>query len=110
MTRRVAVVLAGMLAMPVWAFQSTPSITTVEPDTAKTGDTASAKGDNLDKTKVSEFYLTDDKTDTKVAIAEQSEKEIKFKVPKLPAGRYHLMVLTANKASMLEQPVILTVE
>lgn len=110
MTRRVAVVVFGMLAMPVWGFQSTPSITTVEPDTAKTGDTASAKGDNLDKTKVSEFYLTDDKIDTKVAIAEQSEKEIKFKVPKLPAGRYHLMVLTANKASMLEQPVILTVE
>ncbi|HLK19666.1 MAG TPA: hypothetical protein VKT81_11945 [Bryobacteraceae bacterium] len=46
----------------------------------------------------------------KVAISEQSESEIKFKVPALKAGRYHVAILTANKASIIDQPVVLTVE
>jgi hypothetical protein len=55
--------------------------------------------------------LTDGKNDTKVQIDEQSGTEIKFKVPaSMKAGRYHLLVLTANKASMIEQPVVFTVE
>jgi len=88
-----------------------PKVTTVEPDTGKVGDTVSAKGENLDKSSIGELYLTDGKNDTKVQIAEQTDTEIKFKVPAAAkAGRYHLLVLTANKASMIEQPVVFTVE
>jgi hypothetical protein len=43
-------------------------------------------------------------------MAEQSDSEIKFKVPQIKPGRYHLAILTANKASIIEQPVVLTVE
>jgi hypothetical protein len=48
--------------------------------------------------------------DTKVAVTEQSSDKIKFQVPRIKPGRYHLAFLTANKASIIEQPVVLTVE
>jgi hypothetical protein len=56
------------------------------------------------------MYLTDGKADTKVAVMEDSGGKIKFQVPRIKPGRYHLAFLTANKASMIEQPVVLTVE
>jgi hypothetical protein len=104
--------IAGLLAGAVVlsAFQGFPKCTSVEPDTAKTGDAISAKCENVNKASFSDFYLTDGKDDTKVAIASQTETEIKFTVPKIKAGRYHLAFLTPNKASMIEQPVVLTVE
>ncbi|HUA21058.1 MAG TPA: IPT/TIG domain-containing protein [Bryobacteraceae bacterium] len=92
------------------AFQGFPRCTSVEPETAKTGDTVTAKCENISKTSVSNFYLTDEKDDTKVAIASQTDTEIKFIVPKIKAGRYHLEFLSANKNSLVEQPVVLTVQ
>ena len=78
---------------------------------AKSGDAVSATCTNADKASVAELYLTDGKKDTKVSITEQSAEKISFKVPAaLKPGRYHLMFLTANKASMIEQPVVITVE
>jgi len=104
------VVLLLAAAVALYAFQAMPRCTAVEPDTGKTGDSISAKGENLDKKYVSEVYLTDGSKDTKVTISQQTETEIKFTVPQIKAGRYHICLLTANKASMIEQPVVLTVE
>lgn len=104
----VVVLLAA--AVGLYAFQAMPRCTAVDPDTGKTGDSISAKGENLDKKYVAEVYLTDGSHDTKVTVSQQTDSEIKFTVPQMKAGRYHLMVLTANKASMIEQPVVLTVE
>jgi hypothetical protein len=70
----------------------------------------SVKGENLDKGTIAEVYLTDGSKDTKAIISEQTGTEIKFKVPEIKPGRYHLAMLTANRASMIEQPVVLTVE
>ena len=107
----VSLLMALALSAALVAFEGFPRVTTVEPDTGKAGDAVSAKGENLDKTSIGELYLTDGKNDTKVAIQEQSGTEIKFTVPAtMKSGRYHLMVLTANKASMIEQPVVFTVE
>ena len=92
------------------AFDGFSKLVSVEPDTGKAGDAAVAKGENLEKAKIGELYLTDGSKDIKAVITEQSEGEIKFKIPNTPAGRYRLMLLTANKASMIEQPVVLTVE
>jgi hypothetical protein len=97
-------------AVALSAQQALPRCTTVEPDTGKVGDVVSTKGENLNKKSTGELYLTDGNKDTKVVIAEQSDTEIKFKVPQIKPGRYHLLILTANKASMIEQPVVLTVE
>lgn len=101
--------LAG-LVIALCAFQVLPRCTVVEPDTGKMGDLISAKGENLDKSAIADLYLTDGSKDTKVAISEQTGTEIKFKVPQIKPGRYHLAILTANKASLIEQPVVLTVE
>jgi hypothetical protein len=41
---------------------------------------------------------------------EHTDDKIKFQVPRIKPGRYHIAFLTANKASMIEQPIALTVE
>jgi hypothetical protein len=92
------------------AFQALPKCTALDPVTAKTGDTVTATCDNVDKIADAEVYLTDGKDDTKVMVLEQAGGKIKFVVPTIKPGRYHLAILTANKASMIEQPVVLTVE
>jgi len=98
------------LALVVVYGQALPRCSTLEPDTGKTGDVISVKGENLDKKSTADLYLTDGSKDTKVAMDAQSDSEIKFKIPKVKPGRYHLAILTANKASIIEQPVVLTVE
>ncbi len=62
--------------------------------------------ENADKTAGVEVYLTDGKADMKVAGMKQSVDKTKFQVPRIKPGRYHLAFLTANKASMIEQPVV----
>jgi hypothetical protein len=104
------IALLPMSAAVLAAFQGFPRCTAVDPDTAKTGDTVSISCENADKTKVADVYLTDGKDDTKVAVMERTEDKIKFQVPSIKPGRYHVALLTANKASMIEQPVVLTVE
>lgn len=104
----VVLLLASGAAMQ--GFQGMPRCSAIDPDTAKTGDTVNASCDNVDKTTVADVYLTDGKADTKVVVMEEGVGKIKFQVPRIKPGRYHLAFLTANKASMIEQPVVLTVE
>ena len=92
------------------AFDGFPRCTLVDPDTAKTGDTVNVTCSNVDKTTVADLYLTDGKDDTKIAVMEHTADKITFHVPRIKPGRYHIAFLTANKASMVEQPVVLTVE
>jgi hypothetical protein len=92
------------------AFQALPKCSAVDPDSAKTGDMVNVTCENVDKTTVADLYLTDGKEDTKVAMMEHTADKIKFQVPRIKPGRYHLAFLSANKASMIEQPVVLTVE
>ena len=97
-------------AVSLLAFQAMPRCTSLEPDTGKKGDTISAKGEFLDKKNMAEVYLTDGAKDFPVKISEQTGTEIKFTVPAIKPGRYHLAVLTAKKDSLIEQPVVFTVE
>ena len=82
-------------------------IESVDPGTAKVGDTVGAVGEAIGKANVVELYLTDGTNDIKVAILEQSDKLIKFKVPaNVKPGRYSLMIKTSgNTPKLLEQPV-----
>jgi hypothetical protein len=98
------------VAVALYALQALPRCSSVDPDTGKVGDVISVKGENLGKKASADVYLTDGSKDTKVAISDQSDTEIKFKVPQVKPGRYHLAILTANKASIIEQPVVLTIE
>jgi hypothetical protein len=106
-----SLVIAIALSPALFSFAGFPKVTTVEPDTGRVGDIISAKGENLDKSSIGDVYLTDGTHDVKMQITEQTETEIKFKVaPNTKAGRYHLMMLTADKKSFVEQPVVFTVE
>jgi hypothetical protein len=92
------------------ASQPIPRFTSVDPDTAKKGDAVVGKGENLSKTVVAEVLLTDGKKDTNAAISSQSESEIKFTIPDVTPGRYHVLVLSADHSAIIEQPVIVTVQ
>ena len=106
-----SLVIAIALSPALVSFAGFPKVTTVEPDTGKAGDIISAKGENLDKSSIGEVYLTDGSHDVKMQITEQTETQVKFKVPEnIKGGRYHLMVLTADKKSFIEQPVVFAVE
>jgi hypothetical protein len=90
--------------------QNLPRCSAIDPDTAKSGDTVGVTCENADKKNFADLYLTDGTNDTKVAIMDQTGEKIKFQVPKMKPGRYHLAFLTTNKSSIIEQPVVLTVE
>ena len=104
------IVMVLISAATLAAFQALPKCSAVDPDTAKTGDMVNITCANVNKTTVADLYLTDGKDDTKIAVMDRTEDKIKFQVPKMKPGRYHVAFLTANKASMVEQPVVLTVE
>jgi len=72
-------------------------------------------GENLDKNNVAELFLTDNKSDFKVQITEQSATAIKFTVPgSVKPGRFGLVIRTpgtqANPVRDYVQPVRVTVE
>ena len=100
----VSVVVA--VALVLYAQQAMPRMATVEPGNGKIGDVITVNGENLQKDAVAKVYLTDGKNDTEVQVVEQTATVIKFKIPKVAAGRLALMVLTAGKdAKLMEQPV-----
>ena len=103
-------IAATAMAMAAFGFQGLPHCTSIEPDSGKVGDTVTAKGEHLEKSNVAQVYLTDGQKDTPVTVSDQSDTEIKFKVPEMKAGRYHLLILTGNRASLIEQPVVFTVQ
>jgi IPT/TIG domain len=89
-----------------------PILHAVNPESAKPGDVVTVSGENLDKSRVTELYLTNGGVDLKVVITDQSATAIKFKVPeKATAGRYTLTVLLAGEnPTLLDEPLHLHVE
>ena len=86
------------------------SVTSVDPLSAKAGDTVSAKGQGLGGANVDMLYLTDGTHDFKCNVVEQTATAIKFKVPSMMMpGRWTVMVHT-TKGQLIEEPVKLTVE
>src|SRR5438128_12351718 len=93
------------------AQQAMPRMTSAEPQNGKIGDTIVVSGENLEKVNVSKVYLTDGSNDTIVEVVEQTASSIKFKIPKIKAGRLALAVLTAGKEQrLIEMPVKVTIE
>jgi hypothetical protein len=100
------VLLLAAASIAAFAQPAMPRMVSVEPQNGKVGDVLAVAGENLHKGAVAKLYLTDGKNDFEVTITEQSEKEIKFKIPAKASGRLALMVLTAGKeGKLIEQPV-----
>ena len=106
---KLSFVASLLLAASAAYGQAMPRMTSVEPANGKTGDVIVVSGENLQKDVVAKVYLTDGKNDIEVAISEQTEKELKFKIPAKAAGRLSLMILTNSKDAkdqkLIEQPV-----
>lgn len=89
-----------------------PTMSSVEPSSGRVGHVLVVQGANLDRDVVAALYLTDGKTDVKVAIIEQSATSIQFRIPpEAKPGRFALMVLTKGKEpKLIEEPVKITIE
>lgn len=89
----------------------TPVLRAVDPDSVKAGEVATVLGENLDKSRVAELYLTNGTVDVKVQIVEQTSASIKFRLPaKVARGRYNMMVLlVGDPERLIEEPARVTV-
>ena len=83
----------------------------LEPDRGIPGDIVTALGEQLDRTRVEELYLTDGSCTALVTIVQQNEVAIRFRIPThIPSGRYRVVLLLAGRYSRgVEQTVVLTV-
>ncbi len=103
----VPILSVAVLLLVAAPLRAQSRLTGVDPLNGKTGDVVAAAGENLEKSKVVELYLTDGTKDWKVQVIEQTGEQIKFKVPgNIKAGRYALMLKTGGPdPKLLEQPV-----
>ena len=104
--------LAALLVAVLTLRADGVKILSVEPTSAKAGDSVSATGEGIGGTSVDALYLTNGTDDLQVQIIEQTEQLLKFKVPSgIKPGRWALMIRTKGpNPALLEQPVKLTVE
>ena len=105
--------MTGLFLAALPATAQGPHITSVDPPTAKIGDTVRATGEALGQGAVDGLYLTNSAQDVKIGIIEQTETTITFKIPTgIKPGRWALMIhLKAGTGTgLFEQPVKVTVE
>ena len=113
---KLSLIVSLLLASAFAAYgqQAMPRMTAVEPQNGKLGDVIVVSGENLQKDVVAKVYLTDGKNDIEVTVSDQTDKELKFKVPAKATGRLSLMILTHAKdpkdAKLIEQPVKLQID
>ena len=107
--RRRWIFLAGVILFASLAVaQNAPQVSGVDPASGKVNDTVTVSGSNLGKGSVSSVYLSDDKSDFKAAIVDQSDDKITMKVPQVKPGNYNISVQVGDK--LFIKPVKFTVE
>jgi hypothetical protein len=100
--------LAILLASPVLFSQGSPKVSGVDPTTGKVNDSVTVSGANLTKDSVSAVFLSDDKSDYKAVIIQQSADKIVMKVPQVKPGSYNISIQVGN--GILIEPVRMTVQ
>ncbi|MFN0165778.1 MAG: IPT/TIG domain-containing protein [Bryobacteraceae bacterium] len=110
--RKTTLCLLLICGIGIFAAETTPKVSGVEPANAKPGAVVTVNGESLAKPNVEKVYLTDGKNDTIMPIVEQADKAIKCKVPdSMKPGRFSVMLLTGGLAPrLIEQPVKMTIE
>jgi hypothetical protein len=104
------VLLAALILLVprTFAQSTTPHITEIDPASGKVNDTVTVTGTNLGKGSVTAVFLSDDKSDFKATLVDQSGEKLVFKVPQVKAGAYNLSVQIG--AQILILPTHFTVE
>lgn len=95
--RRRLIFLAAVFLAPLIFAQDAPQVTGVDPSSGKVNDTVTVTGQNLGKDSVSSVFLSDDKSDYKATIVEQTAEQIVVKVPQVKPGNYNLSIQVGNK-------------
>jgi IPT/TIG domain len=106
--RRWFVLVEAVLLASLACAQGNPRVTGVEPASGKMNDNVTVTGENLGKSNVSAVFLSDDKTDYKATVVEQSDGKIVMKVPQVKAGDYKVSLQAGNNIYI--QPVRFTVQ
>ena len=90
----------------------TPLMRTVDPYKVSAGEQVTIDGDNLDKARVAEVYVTDGKVNIPITVVTQEDKKMVVKLPQtIKPGRYAFVVMIAeNPPVLIEEPVKITVE
>ena len=102
-------VMASLLiASPSLFSQGAPKVSGVDPATGKVNDNVTVSGSNLAKDSVAAVFLSDEKTDYKAVIVEQSADKIVMKVPQVKPGSYNISIQVGN--GILIEPVRMTVQ
>jgi hypothetical protein len=81
--------------------QARPKVTAVDPQAGKVGDNVTLTGETLGKDGVSAVFLSDDTTDHKAVVVEQSAAKIVMKVPQLKAGSYNIGIQVGDQIFVL---------
>jgi hypothetical protein len=101
--------LAALVLLSPFLFaQNNPQVTGVDPASGKVNDDITIAGENLGKATVVAVFLSDDKTDYKATIVDQSAEKIVMKVPQVKAGTYNISVQVGT--NILIKPVKFTVQ
>lgn len=100
--------LSFLIASPALFSQGAPKVSGVDPATGKVNDSVTVSGSNLAKDSVAAVFLSDDKTDYKAVIVEQSADKIVMKVPQVKPGSYNISIQVGN--GILIEPVRMTVQ
>lgn len=91
------VFLAAVFLAPLIFAQGAPQMTGVDPSSGKVDDSVAISGQNLGKDSVSNVFLSDDKSDYKATIVEQTDEKIVVKIPQVKAGPYNFSVQVGDK-------------
>jgi IPT/TIG domain len=98
----------ALAVVPSRAQDSAAHVTGVDPDSGKANDTITVAGENLEKSKVSAVFLSDDKDDHKAVVVSQAADKIVIKVPDVKPGSYNVSIQAGN--NIFIQPVRFTVQ
>jgi hypothetical protein len=101
--KRLALLAAAVLLVPLVFAQAPPQVTAVEPSSGKVNDNITVTGENLGKGTVSAVFLSDEKTDFKAAVVDQAANKIVMKVPQVRPGDYNVSIEVGTK--ILIEPV-----
>ncbi|MGH9786647.1 MAG: IPT/TIG domain-containing protein [Terriglobia bacterium] len=109
MQARLLVVVAGAFLLASLARgQATPRVSGVEPSSGKVDSNLTVTGENLGKETVADVYLSDEMSDYKATVVEQTAAKIVVKVPEVKPGGYNVSIHVGN--NIFIQPVRFTVE
>lgn len=108
-SRSKAVLFGAGLFLASLAFaQGSPKIASVEPAAGKVNDSVTVTGEGLGKGSVAAVFLSDDKSDYKATVVDQSGEKIVIKVPQVKPGSYNVSIQVGT--GILIEPVRFTVQ